>query len=197
MSTWQRYLIFQIPGWLIAAAVLLGLLHWEFLPPWLGVVGFFAWVLKDVMLYPLLHRAYQTNVKTGLQALVGARGFAHDDLSPKGFVRVQGELWSAQSASRRSDDRRRYRGGDRERRAHDRLCSYSRPRSKVLERRLTKTNFPPLRGAKFIRKRRGLEDLQRTNSPRTNCVDRRSGITAILAYPINIAPLLVIRTEIC
>jgi Membrane-bound serine protease (ClpP class) len=97
MSTWQRYLIFQIPGWLIAAAVLLALLHWEFLPPWLGVVGFFAWVLKDVMLYPLLHRAYQTNVKTGLQALVGARGFAHDDWSPKGFVRVQGELWSARA----------------------------------------------------------------------------------------------------
>ena len=33
----------------------------------------------------------------GLQALVGARGFVHDDLSPKGFVRVQGELWSAQA----------------------------------------------------------------------------------------------------
>jgi len=69
------------PRLLIAAAVLLALLHWEFLPPWLGIVGFFAWVLKDVMLYPLLHRAYQTNAKTGLQALVGARGFAHDDLS--------------------------------------------------------------------------------------------------------------------
>jgi membrane protein implicated in regulation of membrane protease activity len=97
MSTWQRYLLFQIPGWLIAAAVLLGLSHWKLLPPWLGIVCFFAWVLKDLMLYPLLHRAYQTNVKTGLQALVGARGFAHDDLSPKGFVRVQGELWNARA----------------------------------------------------------------------------------------------------
>jgi membrane protein implicated in regulation of membrane protease activity len=97
MSTWQRYLLFQIPGWLIAAAILLGLSHWKLLPPWLGIVCFFAWVLKDVMLYPLLHRAYQTNVKTGSQALVGARGFAHDDLSPKGFVRVQGELWNARA----------------------------------------------------------------------------------------------------
>jgi membrane protein implicated in regulation of membrane protease activity len=97
MSTWQRYLLFQIPGWLIAAAVLLGLSHWKLLPPWLGIVCFLAWVLKDLMLYPLLHRAYQTNVKTGLQALVGARGFAHDDLSPKGFVRVQGELWNARA----------------------------------------------------------------------------------------------------
>jgi len=97
MSTWQRYLLFQIPGWLIAAAILLGLSHWKLLPPWLGIVCFFAWVLKDLMLYPLLHRAYQTNVKTGLQALVGARGFAHDDLSPKGFVRVQGELWNARA----------------------------------------------------------------------------------------------------
>lgn len=97
MSTWQRYLIFQIPGWLIAAAVLLGLAYWKLLPPWLGIVGFFVWVLKDLMLYPLLHRAYQTNVKTGLQALVGARAFVHDDLSPKGFVRLQGELWCAQA----------------------------------------------------------------------------------------------------
>jgi membrane protein implicated in regulation of membrane protease activity len=76
---------------------LLGLAHWKLLPPWLGIVGFSVWVLKDLMLYPLLYRAYQTNVKTGLQSLVGARGFVHDDLSPKGFVRVQGELWSAQA----------------------------------------------------------------------------------------------------
>ena len=97
MSTWQRYLVFQVPGWLIAAVVLLGLSHWKLLSPWLGIVVFFAWVLKDLLFYPLLRRAYQTNVKTGLQALVGARGFAHDDLSPKGFVRVQGELWSARA----------------------------------------------------------------------------------------------------
>ena len=58
---------------------------------------FFYSVLKDVMLYPLSHQAYQTNVKTGLQALVGARGFAHDDLSPKGFIRAQGEIWSARA----------------------------------------------------------------------------------------------------
>ena len=181
MSTWQRYLIFQIPGWLIAAAVLLALLHWEFLPPWLGVVGFFAWVLKDVMLYPLLHRAYQTNVKTGLQALVGARGFAHDDLSPKGFVRVQGELWSARALPA---DQMIVAGTEVEIVSAEHMTVFVRtvvPESKSFrdDANLTKTKFSSaFAGAKFIRKRRRLEDLQRTNSPRTNCVDRRSGITA-------------------
>jgi len=95
VSTWLRYLLFQIPGWLLAAGVALALWRWEFLPPWLCIAGFCAWVLKDLALYPLLRRVYEIDRKTGAQTLIGARGFAQEDLAPSGFVRVRGELWSA------------------------------------------------------------------------------------------------------
>lgn len=95
MSTWLRYLLFQIPGWLLAAGVGLALWRWEFLSAPLCVAGFIVWVLKDLALYPLLRRVYEIDRRTGAQALIGTRGFAQGDLAPAGFVRVRGELWSA------------------------------------------------------------------------------------------------------
>jgi len=95
VSTWQRYLLFQIPGWLLAAAAGLALWRWEFLPPWLCAAGFGAWVLKDLALYPLLRRGYEAAGASGAESLIGARGFAQQELAPTGFVRVRGELWNA------------------------------------------------------------------------------------------------------
>ncbi len=46
-------------------------------------------------MYPLLRRAYESDVKPGSQALVGTRGVAQDHLDPRGYVRVRGELWNA------------------------------------------------------------------------------------------------------
>jgi membrane protein implicated in regulation of membrane protease activity len=95
VSTRLKYLVFQIPGWIITAAVLASLWHWQFIPQWLAVLGFFAWVLKDLLLYPFLRPAYETGVKTGSAALIGARGMAEENLAPHGYIRVRGELWRA------------------------------------------------------------------------------------------------------
>jgi membrane protein implicated in regulation of membrane protease activity len=95
VSPWLRYLLFQIPGWIITAAVLGSLWHWQFIPKWLAVVGFLGWLLKDLLLYPFLRLAYETDIKTGSAALVGARGIAEQDLAPHGYIRVRGELWRA------------------------------------------------------------------------------------------------------
>ena len=95
VSTWLRYLLFQIPGWLLAAGVALALWRWGFVAPWLCLACLCAWVLKDLALYPMLRRVYETDRRTGAQALIGARGFAQEDLAPFGFVRVRGELWRA------------------------------------------------------------------------------------------------------
>jgi membrane protein implicated in regulation of membrane protease activity len=95
MATLLRYLFFQIPGWVIAALVGLGLIHWEIVPTWVAVFGFSGWVLKDLAFYPLLRSAYETHVKFGSEALVGKTGVAQGELSPEGFVRVDGELWQA------------------------------------------------------------------------------------------------------
>jgi hypothetical protein len=84
-----RYVRFQIPGWIIAAIGLTALWYWEILLHWTAVICFSGWVLKDFVLYPLVRSGYETKAKTGLQALVGARGMAEDDLVPEGYVRVR------------------------------------------------------------------------------------------------------------
>ena len=94
MSPKIKYLLFQIPGWIITAIVLLMLSHWEFIPKWLAVLCFVAWLLKDLLLYPFLRRAYEPGV-TGSARLVGSRGVAEGDLAPTGYIRVRGELWRA------------------------------------------------------------------------------------------------------
>lgn len=94
MSTWQRYILFQIPGWIITGLIIISLWNWRYLPGWIAVLGFIGWVFKDLLMYPLLRLAYE-NVKPGSQALVGTRGVAQDRLDPRGYVRVRGELWNA------------------------------------------------------------------------------------------------------
>jgi membrane protein implicated in regulation of membrane protease activity len=89
-----KYLLFQIPGWIIAAAVLTALVHWELLTKGIAVLCFFGWLLKDLLLYPFFRRAYEPGV-TGSARLVGSKGIAEGDLTPKGYIRVRGELWRA------------------------------------------------------------------------------------------------------
>jgi membrane protein implicated in regulation of membrane protease activity len=95
MPTFLRYLIFQIPGWAIGAVIALGLVHWNVIPSWVAVLGFFGLVLKDLAFYPLLRSAYETTVKSGSAALIGKKGTAQDDLSPEGYIRINLELWRA------------------------------------------------------------------------------------------------------
>ena len=47
-------------------------------------------------MYPLLRTAYESGVKTGVEQLVGARGVAQEELAPRGYIRVRGELWRAE-----------------------------------------------------------------------------------------------------
>jgi membrane protein implicated in regulation of membrane protease activity len=95
MPTWLRYLLFQIPGWVMTAVVLAGLWHWQVLTVTLAVIAFSAWLLKDLILYPLLRQAYEPGAETGSAALVGERGVTQGVLNPSGHIRVRGELWRA------------------------------------------------------------------------------------------------------
>ena len=95
VPTWFRYLLFQIPGWIIAAIVLYGLWHSQLIPRWLAVLCFLAWLVKDLILYPLTRTAYERTRADGTQALIGERGVSEGDLLPEGYVRVRGELWRA------------------------------------------------------------------------------------------------------
>ena len=51
-------------------------------------------VVKDVVCYPFLRKAYQLEA-AGAAQLAGLRGVARDTLDPAGYVYVNGELWRA------------------------------------------------------------------------------------------------------
>lgn len=96
MSTLAKYLLFQVPGWVLAAIILSALRYWIGIPGWVALGLFSLWVLKDLAMYPLLRTAYESNIKTGVSKLVGAKGLAEEELAPSGYVRVRGELWRAE-----------------------------------------------------------------------------------------------------
>ena len=98
MTTWNKYLFFQVPGWILAALILLAMRYWVGLPIWIALFGFILWVIKDFLFYPLLRVAYQAGPKTGVDLLIGLRGVARQNLDPRGLVYLRGELWRAETA---------------------------------------------------------------------------------------------------
>ena len=96
MRTLTRYYLFQIPGWLLAAALVTVLHAWLGLSTWVALTILGVVVLKDVVCYPFLRKAYQLEV-SGAAQLVGQRGVARDTLDPTGYVYVHGELWRART----------------------------------------------------------------------------------------------------
>ena len=95
MTTFMKYILLQIPGWVLMALLLIGLLNWIALPLWAAGVFFVVWVVKDFVLYPFVRTAYESHVKTGSEQLIGAQGIAHQRLAPHGYIQVHGELWQA------------------------------------------------------------------------------------------------------
>ena len=96
MRTLTRYYLFQIPGWLLAAALVTVLHAWLGLSTWVALTILGVVVLKDVVCYPFLRKAYQLEA-SGAAQLVGLRGVARDPLDPTGYVYVHGELWRART----------------------------------------------------------------------------------------------------
>lgn len=97
VSVVARYLLMQVPGWLAVLVLLVILNAWLGLPRWVGPIVLSAWILKDVLMYPLLRRAYHDDVPGPSQRLVGRTGTVERDLAPHGYVRVGNELWRGEA----------------------------------------------------------------------------------------------------
>jgi membrane protein implicated in regulation of membrane protease activity len=94
--TFAQYLAWQLPGWVIAALVLLAM-HLVFgLPTWLAVVALALYIGKDLALYPAMRQVFQAPLPA---RPVGQRAHAVERLAPEGYVRVNGELWKARARS--------------------------------------------------------------------------------------------------
>jgi membrane-bound ClpP family serine protease len=97
MKTFAKYLLFEIPQWILLALILWVLVETADLPVW-AVQGFFVvWVLKDIAIFPLVRNAYENDAKTGIEELIGVKATTQDRLDPEGFVRIHGVLWKARA----------------------------------------------------------------------------------------------------
>ncbi len=107
ITTLQRYVFLQLPGWILAAIVLYWLrLRLEI--SWPVAVGLWAtWVGKDFALYPFVRSAYETRVATGATRLVGRTAVVVRAVAPIGQVRIDGEIWQARTADGRTVERGR------------------------------------------------------------------------------------------
>jgi len=97
MATFRRYLLYQIPGWLLGLAVMGALVHLVRLPAWIAVLALALLIAKDLLVYPLVRKAYAP-AEDAMSALAGTDAVAIEALSPEGYVRVRGELWRARAA---------------------------------------------------------------------------------------------------
>lgn len=89
-----KYALLQIPGTALLIAILLFLHVRLGLSGWVVLWIMALWVAKDVCLFPLVWRAYESR-SSERDSMIGEEAVAGGRLDPSGYVRVRGELWKA------------------------------------------------------------------------------------------------------
>jgi membrane-bound ClpP family serine protease len=87
-----KYLLLQLPGLAMLILILILLRHWMNIPTWAVWTFTFFWIIKDMILFPFVWRAYE---KGHPNTIIGSKGTAVNRLSPSGYVRIKSELWRA------------------------------------------------------------------------------------------------------
>ncbi len=100
-----RYTLLQLPSLLLLIAVLVLLQNWLSLPAWLVWTIVAIWLAKDILLFPLVWRAYDPSPHPSANTLIGQKGVARQDLRPSGYIEIRGELWQAETIGHRSLNR--------------------------------------------------------------------------------------------
>ena len=97
--TVARYTLFQIPVLILLSLGLSAAVRWWGLPVLAAYGLVAAWIVKDVIMYPILRIAYESDGSGGAHQIQGALGVATQPLAPSGYVRLGSELWKAELAS--------------------------------------------------------------------------------------------------
>jgi membrane-bound ClpP family serine protease len=98
-AVFGRYLLFQLPGCVVAALVLALLVRWGHLSPTIAYALFGIWVLGEIALFPVFRVAYEPGGRhAGVEAIIGKLAIALDDLDPEGSVQLGAERWRAVAA---------------------------------------------------------------------------------------------------
>ena len=101
-----RYALLQVPFTALVIVVLIWVRKWVDLPVWFicGLVAFL--VIKDIVLFPFVWRAYDPNSPALTNPMEGTRGIAINDLHFSGYVEIGAERWQAEVIAGNSPIRR-------------------------------------------------------------------------------------------
>ena len=92
----MRYALFQIPGLVLLILILILVRRWVDIPLWFFWGSVIIWIVKDVVLFPFVWRAYDWSRSRDVHSLVGTEGIVEERLAPSGYIGVHGELWQAE-----------------------------------------------------------------------------------------------------
>ena len=93
-----RYSLFQIPDLILMSLALAIAVRWFELPNSVAYSLLALWLLKDILMFPLMRVAYQQGDLKN-DRLTDALGIARETLDPTGYVMVGSELWMAEAVS--------------------------------------------------------------------------------------------------
>jgi membrane protein implicated in regulation of membrane protease activity len=93
-----RYLLWELPSWVIAALVLAWVTDFFGLSAWMAAGLFALFIVKDLLLFPVMRGVFRPSPHRPQP--IGACGETVETLKPSGYVRVNGELWKAESTKR-------------------------------------------------------------------------------------------------
>ncbi len=91
-----KYTLLQIPALALIILILVLLQKWMAVPTYVMWGIPILWVVKDILLFPLTWRSYESYSRHDPHPMVGRHGIAQQSLAPSGYVRVGGELWLAE-----------------------------------------------------------------------------------------------------
>jgi membrane-bound ClpP family serine protease len=94
MRTFVRYVVWQLPSWGVAAAVVAALVRLAGLPVLAAALILALLIGKDLVLFPAMRVTFQPSTHSPWP--IGERGETIEPLGPAGYVRVGGEIWHAE-----------------------------------------------------------------------------------------------------
>ncbi len=92
-----KYALIHLTELVLVAGALALLVYLVDLPVWSAVVIVLLWIVKDAILFPKVWKAYASDESDPLRGLIGSEATVMYGLDPDGYVRVNGELWKAES----------------------------------------------------------------------------------------------------
>jgi membrane-bound ClpP family serine protease len=91
-----KFILLQLPLLVLLPLALYFIRQWVAIPVWLiwGLVALL--IIKDVIMFPIVWRAYEQSRPGDPTSIIGMRGIAKDRLAPTGYIHVRSELWRAE-----------------------------------------------------------------------------------------------------